>query len=69
MSSLSKDLNVIFFQNMPNLHNYYKSAQGNILQKNPEYGWVPLKIVSDSPPFKMAAVTKDRNFFNYSLLL
>ena len=29
-----KDLNVIFYQNMPNLHNRYKSAER---QKNPEY--------------------------------
>ena len=34
-------------------------------------GWVPFKIVSDSPCplFKMAAVTKNRNFFNCPLLL
>jgi hypothetical protein len=32
-----KDLNVIFYQNMPNLHNLYKSAERNIPQKNPEY--------------------------------
>ncbi len=32
-----KDLNVIFYQNMPNLHNRYKSAERNISQKNPEY--------------------------------
>ena len=33
-------------------------------------GWVPFKIVSDSPtPFKMASVTKNRNFFNCPLLL
>jgi hypothetical protein len=32
---------------------------------------VPFKIVSDSSPspFKMAAVTKNRNFFNCPLLL
>jgi acyl-CoA thioesterase len=35
-------LNVIFYQNMPNLHNRYKSAERNIW-------WVPFKIVSDSP--------------------
>jgi hypothetical protein len=71
-----EDLNVIFYQNMPNLHNRYKSAERNISQKNTEYalnyflpkssplkllnqitlnlagmvlGWVPFKIVSDSP--------------------
>ena len=32
-----EDLNVIFYQNMPNLHNRYKSAERNISQKNPEY--------------------------------
>ena len=32
-----KDLNVIFYQNMPNLHNRYKSAERKISQKNPEY--------------------------------
>jgi hypothetical protein len=50
-----EDLNVIFYQNMPNLHNRYKSAERKISQKNPEY--------------KMAAVTKNRNFFNCPLLL
>ena len=30
-------LNVIFFQNMPNLHNRYKSAERKTSQKNPEY--------------------------------
>jgi hypothetical protein len=29
-----KDLNVIFYQNMPNLHNRYKSAEIKISQKN-----------------------------------
>jgi hypothetical protein len=52
-----EDLNVIFYQNMPNLHNLYKSAERNIPQKN-----LP-------PPFKMTAVTKNRNFFNCPLLL
>ena len=32
-----EDLNVIFYQNMPNLHNWYKSAERKISQKNPEY--------------------------------
>ena len=32
-----KDLNVIFYQNMPNLHNRYKSAERKMSQKNPEY--------------------------------
>ena len=32
-----QDLNVIFYKNMPILHNRYKSAERNISQKNPEY--------------------------------
>ena len=32
-----ENLNVIFYQNMPNLHNRYKSAERNISQKKPEY--------------------------------
>jgi hypothetical protein len=32
-----KDLKVFFYQNMPNLHNWYKSAERKISQKNPEY--------------------------------
>jgi hypothetical protein len=32
-----KDLNVIFYQNMPYLHNRYKSAERKISQKNLEY--------------------------------
>ena len=32
-----KDLNVIFYQNMPNMHNRYKSAEKKISQKNTEY--------------------------------
>jgi hypothetical protein len=35
--SRGEDLNVIFYQNMPNLHNRYISAERNISQKNPEY--------------------------------
>jgi hypothetical protein len=31
-----EDLNVIFNQNMPNLHNRYKSAERKISQKNLE---------------------------------
>ena len=33
---IGKDLNVIFYQNMPNLHNQYKSAERKISQKNLE---------------------------------
>jgi hypothetical protein len=32
-----EDLNEIFYQNMPNLHNRYISAERKISQKNPEY--------------------------------
>jgi hypothetical protein len=32
-----EDLNVIFYQDMPNLHNRYKSADGKLSQKKPEY--------------------------------
>jgi hypothetical protein len=32
-----EDLNVIFYQNMSNLHNRYISAERKISQKNPEY--------------------------------
>ena len=30
-----EDLNVIFYQNMPNLHNRYKSDERKISKKNP----------------------------------
>jgi hypothetical protein len=32
-----EDLDVIFYQNMPNLHNRYKSAERKSSQKNLEY--------------------------------
>jgi hypothetical protein len=32
-----EDLNVIVYQNMPNLHNWYKSVERKISQKNLEY--------------------------------
>ena len=32
-----EDLNVIFYQNMPNLHNLYKSAERKIPLKNSDY--------------------------------
>ena len=32
-----EDLNEIFYQNRPNLHNRHKSAERKISQKNPEY--------------------------------
>jgi hypothetical protein len=55
-----EDLNVIFYQDMPNLHNRYKSAEKKISHKN-------LKI--PCPPSKMATVTKNRNFFKWPKLL
>jgi hypothetical protein len=47
---------VIFYQNMPNLHNRYKSAERKIKKKNPEQtkfdgiviGWSSSKMVSGS---------------------
>ena len=36
-SGFWEDLNVIFYQNMPNLHNRYKSSERNISLKNPEH--------------------------------
>jgi RNA recognition motif-containing protein len=36
-SSFREDLNVIFYQNMPNLHNRYKSAERKISKKKPEH--------------------------------
>jgi hypothetical protein len=35
-----KDLNVIFYQNTPNLYNRYKSAERKISQKSPEYIYI-----------------------------
>ena len=32
---IEEDLNEIFYQNMPNLHNRYKSAERKISQKKP----------------------------------
>ena len=32
-----EDLNVIFYQNMPNLHNRYKSAERKISENNLKY--------------------------------
>jgi hypothetical protein len=41
---MGKDLNVFFYQNMPNLHNRYKSAERKISQKTPEYIYAKLLI-------------------------
>jgi hypothetical protein len=78
-----EDLNAIFYQNMCNLYNQYKSVERKISQKNPEYMLIYSKPGRESPwvvpfqncvrqlhpPFKMATVTKNRNFFNCPLLL
>jgi hypothetical protein len=50
-----EDLNVIFYQNMPNLNNWYKSAERKISKKKNEH-------MLNS--FKMATVTKNRNYLN-----
>jgi hypothetical protein len=39
-----EDLNVIFYQNMPNLHNRYKSVERKVSQKSLEYIYVKLLI-------------------------
>ena len=39
-----EDLNVISYQNMPNLNNRYKSAERKISQKSPEYIYFKLLI-------------------------
>ena len=36
-SGFREELNVIFYQNMPNLHNRYKSAERKISQIKTEY--------------------------------
>jgi hypothetical protein len=56
-----EDLNVIFYQNMSNLYNQYKSVPWVVPFQN--------CIRQLHPPFKMAAVTKNRNFFSCPLLL
>ena len=42
-----EDLNVIFYQNLPNLHNQYKSAERKISQKNPEY--MLIRVITKLP--------------------
>ena len=53
-----KDLNVILYQNMPNLHNRYKSAERKISQKTPEYIYaIPVNLWEllggRSPPYQL----------------
>jgi hypothetical protein len=50
-----EDLNVIFYQNMPNLHNWYISAERKISQKSGIYVKLPLggslsKLCPTAPP-------------------
>ena len=40
-----EDLNVNLYQNMPNLHNRYKSAERKISQKNAEYTFLYVKLL------------------------
>ena len=47
-------LNVIFYENMPNLHNRYISAERKLSQKNPEYMlnyFLPCSCSKFHPPF------------------
>ena len=53
-----EDLNVIFYQNMPNLHNRYISAERKITQKNVQ----PIKILSI---FTSMAFVKDANGISF----
>ena len=67
-----EDFNEIFYQNMPNLHNRYKSAERKISQKKTEYTVLPRSIapcfianlayrqnsrLSRFPPFKIPRYT------------
>jgi hypothetical protein len=60
---------------MPNLHNRFKSAERKISQENkpdrdgPGVGPLQNCVRQPRPLFKMAVVTKNRNFFNCPLLL
>jgi hypothetical protein len=60
LSDFREDLNVIFYQNMPNLRNRYKSAERKI---SPFQNCVRQSRLL----FKMAVVTKNKNFFNLSI--
>jgi hypothetical protein len=61
---------LIFYQNMPNLHNRYISAERKISQKNPQYTGPFQNCVRQLRPVsKMAAVAKNRNFFKWPKLL
>jgi hypothetical protein len=64
-----EDLNVIFYQNIPNLHNWYKSAERKISQKNPRIYvklllamWLQLKFELILT-YTKAAMDNSRNFY------
>ena len=48
-----EDLNVIFYQNMPNLHNRYLSTERKISQKNLEYTPCHVAAVKIWDPFDL----------------
>jgi hypothetical protein len=56
---IGEDLNVIFYQNMPNLHNGHKSTERKISQKNPEY------ILNYSLPCSCSFETEIKKFNHY----
>jgi hypothetical protein len=65
-----KDLNVIIYQNMPNLHNRYKSAERKISQKTLEYIYAKLLIAMQLQlkfefilVYTKAAMDNRRNFY------
>jgi hypothetical protein len=70
-----EDLNVIFYQNMSNLYNQYKSVERKNSQKSPagrDGPWVgpfQMCVRQRRPVSKMATVNKNRNFFKWSKLL
>jgi hypothetical protein len=48
-----EDLNVIFYQNMPNLHNRYKSAERKFHRKKTEYMLNYSSLCSCSKKFEL----------------
>jgi hypothetical protein len=58
-----EDLNVIFYQIMPNLHNPY------ICRDGPWVGPSQNDVCQRRPLSKMAAITKNRNVFKWPKLL
>ena len=51
-----EDLNLIFYQNMSNLHNRYKLAERKISQKNPEYVLNYASLCSFSKKFELILI-------------